>query len=131
MARLYCQQEKDGTFFEEEATITPLRDDKGQITEYRVKRDVTHVVTLDAAVAAGAETRSDWNARGRHRPRFQQYLSAVLGYAELGRLQVEDGSPVARYFDEVIRAGERAAELVRQILTFSSTSANRNVSRFV
>lgn len=50
---------------------------------------------------------------------FNNILSAVLGYADLARLEVPEGGNAANYLQEVTRAGNRAKELVKQILTFS------------
>jgi len=50
---------------------------------------------------------------------FNNILSAVLGYTELARIAVPEESLVASHLQEVTRAGLRAKDLVRQILTFS------------
>ncbi len=50
---------------------------------------------------------------------FNNILSAVLGYAELARDEVKADSRAAQHIHEVTRAGNRAKELVKQILTFS------------
>ncbi|MFV0437656.1 MAG: ATP-binding protein [Desulfopila sp.] len=49
---------------------------------------------------------------------FNNILTAVLGYADLAGLEVTQGSQVEKYLQEVNRAGNRAKELVKQILTF-------------
>ncbi len=50
---------------------------------------------------------------------FNNVLNAVLGYAELSLLEVEKGSVVEENLGRISAAGRRAADLVRQILTFS------------
>jgi PAS domain S-box-containing protein len=50
---------------------------------------------------------------------FNNILSAVLGYAELARDEIPVDSRAADHLQEVTRAGNRAKELVKQILTFS------------
>jgi len=50
---------------------------------------------------------------------FNNILSTVLGYTELAKLKLEQGQPIAGELDEVLRAGIRARDLIRQILTFS------------
>jgi len=53
---------------------------------------------------------------------FNNLLTAIIGFAELGMTKTDPNSPLRRNF-EVIRAqGERAAQLVRQILDFSRRS---------
>jgi PAS domain S-box-containing protein len=50
---------------------------------------------------------------------FNNILSAILGYAEMARENSPSGSTVANDIDNVVSAGQRAKELVKQILAFS------------
>jgi signal transduction histidine kinase/ActR/RegA family two-component response regulator len=50
---------------------------------------------------------------------FNNILSAILGYAELALYEMPEGSPGRQDVAEVIKAGNRAKDLVKQILTFS------------
>ena len=53
---------------------------------------------------------------------FNNILSAVLGYTELALEKVGEGSSTWRDMEQVLVAGKRAKDLVRQILTFSRQS---------
>ncbi len=50
---------------------------------------------------------------------FNNILSTILGYTEMARSNLPADSQPAKDLEKVIRAGNRAAELVKQILTFS------------
>ena len=50
---------------------------------------------------------------------FNNILSAVLGYADLSLAEVRPGSLIHGHLLKIRRAGERARDMVRQILTFS------------
>ncbi|MDJ0819672.1 MAG: response regulator [Desulfobacterales bacterium] len=50
---------------------------------------------------------------------FNNILSAILGYTELSKLNFAEESTITGYLDNVMQAGNRAKELVQQILTFS------------
>ncbi len=50
---------------------------------------------------------------------FNNILAAILGYIELIKSEVEDNKLVLAHISEVQKAGFRARDLVRQILTFS------------
>ncbi|MBI5341823.1 MAG: PAS domain S-box protein [Deltaproteobacteria bacterium] len=50
---------------------------------------------------------------------FNNFLTAINGYAELLMARVQDGDPVPREIAEIRRVGERAAALTRQLLAFS------------
>ncbi len=53
---------------------------------------------------------------------FNNILSSILGYSELGIRKLDPESPFQRNFREILKAGNRAKELVRQILIFSRQS---------
>lgn len=50
---------------------------------------------------------------------FNNILSAILGYSEIAKAQLPVDDKIRQDLDQVLIAGHRAAELVRQILTFS------------
>lgn len=50
---------------------------------------------------------------------FNNILSAILGYTELAQLKLPPESEIGKDLVEVFRAGNRARDLVKQILTFS------------
>lgn len=50
---------------------------------------------------------------------FNNILSAIVGYAELAKMEVAEDTQVAADLGEVLRAAQRASDLVKQILTFS------------
>ncbi|MDB5104290.1 MAG: Blue-light-activated protein [Fibrobacteres bacterium] len=50
---------------------------------------------------------------------FNNLLTAVNGYSELVLAQLGDDSDLAPHMREILRAGERAATLTRQLLAFS------------
>ena len=50
---------------------------------------------------------------------FNNLLTAINGYSELSLRSLPNGSPVHHNVEEIRRAGERAADLTRQLLAFS------------
>ncbi|NQZ80429.1 MAG: response regulator [Colwellia sp.] len=50
---------------------------------------------------------------------FNNILTAILSNAEIGLLKLSDDNSVRKYFESITVSGERAAFLVKQILTFS------------
>jgi PAS domain S-box-containing protein len=53
---------------------------------------------------------------------FNNILAAILGYTEMAREDLPPESSIAPDLDEVLKAGNRAKELVKQILAFSRQS---------
>lgn len=50
---------------------------------------------------------------------FNNLLGAIMGYTELAGMEATDRPEILKLLDEVLKASERARDLVRQILTFS------------
>ncbi len=50
---------------------------------------------------------------------FNNILYPILGYTEMARDEVAEGSPARESLDEIMTAAQRARKLVEQILTFS------------
>jgi PAS domain S-box-containing protein len=50
---------------------------------------------------------------------FNNILSGIMGYAQLGMMEADPDSATYRWLQGVQEAGDRASELVKQILTFS------------
>ena len=50
---------------------------------------------------------------------FNNILGAMMGFAEMAAMRVDPDSAEKRYMEQVLRGGERAKELVKQILAFS------------
>ncbi|MBU4261328.1 MAG: cache domain-containing protein [Proteobacteria bacterium] len=59
---------------------------------------------------------------------FNNILSVILGYAEMAKEDVKPDSDLSEYIDEIFTAGNRAKNLVQQILTFSRQSKVERIS---
>ena len=111
---------KDGTLFEADASISPVRNREGEIINYvAVKRDVTSEVTLKKQLNRAMKMEAIGTLAGGIAHDFNNILSAVLGYAEMAELQLDEKSPARKDVEQIIVAGQRATDLIRQILTFS------------
>jgi len=62
---------------------------------------------------------------------FNNILMSILGYADLAKMKAGKDSPLTGDLEEVIAAGNRAADLVRQILTFSRKSSEEKHPLYV
>jgi len=50
---------------------------------------------------------------------FNNILAAIMGYCELALLDIDLDSPVSTNLDEILKASNRAKDLIQQILSFS------------
>lgn len=58
---------------------------------------------------------------------FNNILSAILGNVSLATQDLEDGAPALTSLQEIDKAGRRARDLVRQILTFSRNEQPKRI----
>lgn len=115
----FINRRKDGTLFEEEATISPLRDDSNAITNYvAIKRDVSHEAQLEKQLRQAQKMEAIGTLAGGIAHDFNNILTAIIGYVELAQWDVNENNPVMQKLNKVLTASHRAKDLVRQILTF-------------
>ncbi len=111
---------KSGTLFEEDVTISPVRNDEGKIINFvAVKRDITYEASLKKQLHQAMKMEAIGTLAGGIAHDFNNILSAILGYAEMTEMRLAKDDPVRQYIEQILVAGNRAADLVKQILTFS------------
>ena len=116
-------KKKDGSLFEEEATVSPVKNEAGNVTNFvAVKRDVTHEISLEKQLRQAMKMEAIGTLAGGIAHDFNNILSAILGYTEIAKAQLPADNKIRNDLDQVIIAGQRATDLVKQILTFSRQS---------
>jgi signal transduction histidine kinase len=121
----------------EEAAVMAMR---SGADDYILRNNLKRLVpALEREVREAALRRQERETRGRLETRLRQahkmeamgtlaggiahdfnnILSAIFGYAELAQGVLAAESPAQPFLLEVLKAGERARELVKQILAFS------------
>ncbi len=84
--------------------------------------DLTDRRRLEAQVVGMQKMEAVGTLAGGVAHDFNNILTGILGNLDLARKSLPDGSPVAESVQEAIRASERAAVLIRQLLEFSRRS---------
>jgi PAS domain S-box-containing protein len=116
----FVHRKKDGGLLQEEATISPIRDETGQLVGFvSVLRDITDQINLRAQLRRAQKMEAIGTLAGGIAHDFNNILSAILGYTELAAHSVEEDSPLRKDLNQVLIAAERARQLVAQILAFS------------
>ncbi len=111
---------KDGTLIEEDAVISPIFDGKGRIIGYvAVKRDVTDKVRMEERLRQANKMESLGTLAGAIAHDFNNILNGIIGLTSLSLLETEARGKIAANLNEIMRTGETAKELVRQILAFT------------
>jgi PAS domain S-box-containing protein len=116
----FTNMKKDGALYEEDATISPVRDDSGQIISYvAVKQDVTERMALERRARQAQKLEALGTLAGGIAHDFNNILAAITGYGQLAAGCLPEDSPELADLEQVLEAADRAKDLVRQILTFS------------
>lgn len=116
----FVNRKKDGSLFEEEGTISPVRDRQGNVTHYvAVKRDVTEQREMERQLRQSQKMEAIGTLAGGIAHDFNNILTAILGYTELALISQDNPDRLDEYLHEILTGSNRARELVKQILTFS------------
>ena len=120
----FTNKKKDGTLYEEEATISPIYDPAGRITNYvAVKRDITQELALEGQLRHAQKMEAVGQLAGGVAHDFNNLLQAIQGYAALAMKDLDPEHKAYRRIGEVMAAADRGALLVRKLLTFSRREA--------
>ena len=110
---------KDGTLYEAEAVISPVRDEMGRLINYvAVERDVTHERHLEEQLRQSQKMEAVGQLAGGIAHDFNNLLTIITGY---GQLLLEDlglDDPRRLKMAEINKAANRAVVLTRQLLAF-------------
>lgn len=119
----FINKKKDGGLYEADGTISPVSDTSGKITNFvSIKRDITHEIELEKQLIQSQKMEAIGTLAGGVAHDFNNILTAIIGYAGLALTEVPKETPLYDDVQEVLNAGHRAKDLVRQILTFSRKS---------
>ena len=111
---------KDGTLYDAEVVISPVRDAAGRITHYvEVGRDVTHERELEAQLRQAQKMEAVGQLAGGIAHDFNNLINVISGFGQLTLADLPDDDRHRNDLMEVVAAADRAAKLTRQILAFS------------
>jgi PAS domain S-box-containing protein len=116
----FTNRNKNGNLFEAEAVIYPIRDADDKVLNYvAISRDITQEAAIEKHLRQQQKMNAVGELAGGVSHDFNNILTAILGYVALCMNSVDEESKTYTYLSEIVKAGDRATKLVRQILTFS------------
>jgi two-component system cell cycle sensor histidine kinase/response regulator CckA len=111
-----------------ELIIEPLRGEGGDVEGITgASLDTTARRQLEDRLRQAQKLEAIGSLAGGIAHDFNNLLTAILGYAGLAQDNLDPDGPVWRDVDEIIRAGQSAESLTRQLLMFSRKSIVRPV----
>ncbi len=116
----FINKKEDGTFYHEEATISPVHDDSGKIINFvAVKRDITQQLELENQLRHAQKMESIGQLAGGVAHDFNNILTSIMGFSSLLKRDKDLSEKTRKRILEIEKASHRAAEIVKQLLTFS------------
>ena len=117
------KHEKLGKIFH--VSSAPILDEKGEI-QYLIHtaKDITEQKKLEEELFQAHKMEAMGTLAGGIAHDFNNILTAIMGYSEMAKLDLPADSRAIKDINEVLKSGERAAELVKQILAFSRKSGH-------
>ena len=115
---------KDGSTFNAECS-TSLVSFRGRPVIQGVLRDVTEQERTRQQLMQAQKMEALGTLAGGIAHDFNNILSAMMGYTELVQNKIPKDTKVRRNLDQILKAGLRARDLVKQILAFSRQTEGR------
>jgi len=123
----HLHRDRDGAPVEMEVQCFPIFDENGgvkQVIEYSYditarKRAEKEKLMLQRQLQQAQKLEAIGTIAGGIAHDFNNILSGILGYAQLAQLSLPKESQPWEYVDQIAKAGQRAAALVKQILSFA------------
>lgn len=113
-------RKKDGSLYEEDATVSPVRDASGRIVNYvSGKRDVTREVALQKQLQTAQRLEAVGTLAGGIAHDFNNALTGIYGFTELALREAAGNGEAESHLNEIRKCAERAATLTRQLLAYS------------
>jgi signal transduction histidine kinase/ActR/RegA family two-component response regulator len=119
------RQRKDGRIIQVESSIVLLKNPDGTPSgAISSSRDITDRKLLDEQVRQSQKMEAIGTLAGGIAHDFNNILGAIIGYTELSKDLAAGSDPLEKHLTQVLKAADRAKNLVQQILSFSRKTAS-------
>ncbi|MBN2082715.1 response regulator [bacterium] len=116
----FTNRRTDGSVIEIDASISPIKNDSGEIIHFvSTERDVTDRLILEKKLIQTQRMEALGTLAGGIAHDFNNILFAILGYADLALDKLPRENTALLDIHEIKQAGQRARDLITQILSFA------------
>jgi len=132
----YEYRRKDGSTFIGELRVSIVRDERGRpVSSQGVLRDVTdryrieqEKARLEEQLRQSEKLQAIGELAGGVAHDFNNQLTGIMGSADLLRLELDEGSGLSSYVDQILTSARRAADLTSKLLAFARRGRYRSVA---
>ncbi len=118
MASLHVR--KDGKVFPVSYTVSPIADGSGEVNAIGVvERDMSDIVSLQDQLRQAQKMEAIGRVAGGMTHDFNNFLTPILGFAELAADPTMSKEASAEFIEEIIKAAKSATLVTNQLLQFS------------
>ena len=111
---------KGGAQYQTEGSISPMRNGEGRITHFvTVRRDITEEIKLRRHLRQSRKMEAVGTLAGGIAHDFNNLLQIIDGYVQLIQMDTRPDETRAKQLTQITSAVETAADLIKQLLTFS------------
>ncbi len=111
---------KDHSLYETEATVSPIKNKAGSITNYvSVQRDVSHEVRLERQLRQAQKMEAIGTLAGGIAHDFNNLLMGIQGNISLSLLDIERHSPFVKNLKKIEQYVQNGVDLTKQLLGFA------------
>jgi PAS domain S-box-containing protein len=111
---------KDDSLYETEATVSPIKNKIGEITNYvSLQRDVSHEIRLERQLRQAQKMEAIGTLAGGIAHDFNNLLMGIQGNISLSLLDVEAGSPLLKNLKKIEQYIQNGVDLTKQLLGFA------------
>ncbi|OVE75827.1 hypothetical protein BVX97_03165 [bacterium E08(2017)] len=116
----FTNRKKDGSLFEEEAVISPVKDSAGKIVNYvAVKRDVTQERRLEGQLRQSQKMEALGRLASGIAHDFTNMLAIILGHAQIVKTRVADQEDLSESVVSIIESTSQLSSLTGDLLAFA------------
>lgn len=127
---IFLNRRKNGEDYHDDTTITPIRNENGEITHFlAIKEDISEQLRakeefsrMENQLRSSQKMQTIGTLAGGIAHDFNNILTPIFGFTNMAIESLPENHISRQDLEHVLRAAERARDLVRQILTFARHS---------